>query len=238
MTVIYKVNSLFFLLIIYLSVALAQNPTEFHSYCFNGNVNLKSVHQSLTILLLPKDSVEFRNEDNCLDIELSATRGKFVEQYLDQKFHLKKEVSASDDTLNKQDCRIDLKTTTKAILETINLKIGERNTLNKTEGSSNSTSTMELFLGTGKSGEIGVGDENLKVSCRLIRSDSASINFSYVEKSKASVSTELLLKKNEWVNIASVLKDLEDKTKTLGMPQMEISKTKGKIETIYEMQFK
>lgn len=226
---------------------MAQTSTEINPYCFDRSVNLREVHRSLKFLLLPKDIVEFRIEENCLDIVTSPERGKLFEKYLAKRYDLKKDTSTAgrisevenENVTNKGfDCHLDLKTTRKSKVETSNFKMGEKNILNKGETVSSSVSRMELLLGAGKSGELSVGEESLKVSCQLIGIDSANLIFSYTEKNKASVNTEVLVKKGEWLNIASVLKELNDKTKTLGIPQAEVSHATGKIETIYELQFK
>jgi hypothetical protein len=97
---------------------------------------------------------------------------------------------------------------------------------------------MELLLGAGKNGEIGIGEQNLKVICQPFGNDTANLIFSYSEIKKTAVNSQVMVKKGEWLNIASVVKDLNDKTKTLGIPQTEISQTTEKNETLYELQFK
>jgi hypothetical protein len=47
-----------------------------------------------------------------------------------------------------------------------------------------------------------------------------------------------LLKKGEWANIASVLKDLSEKKKSIEIPQSEINQIRSKTEIEYELQFK
>jgi hypothetical protein len=253
---IYRANRFFFLLSCLFSVAMAQTPTDLNSYCFDRSVNLRDVHQSLKILLLPKDIVEFRTEDNCLDILTSSDRGKLFEKYLSKRYSLKRDVGVSvsvekENLTNKEpDCHLNLKTTKNVKLDTSNFKIGEKNVLNKGETINHSVSTTEFLLGAGKIGEIGIGDENLKVICQPIGSDSASLNFSFSEIKKAivnsqvlvnsqvQINSQVLVKRGEWLDIASVLKDLNDKAIILGIPQTEMSQTKEKNETAYELQFK
>lgn len=237
-TVIYKANS--FLVIIFLSFQTLAIAQDLSSFCFDKSVSLRNVQQSLAILLLPKDIVDQRADDNCLDIVTTADRGNLFEKFLSKRYELKKDPSGNSgvDSRDDKECRIDLKTTKKSNEEGSNYKIGEKNIANKSETTKNSVSTLELLLGSGFPGEIEAGNEKLKVTCQLIGNDSASITFSYAEKSSASASSQVLLKKGEWLNIASVLKDLEAKGRTLGIPQTEINQTTGKSETIYEIQFK
>ncbi|MDD4973215.1 MAG: hypothetical protein PHY93_02640 [Bacteriovorax sp.] len=211
---------------------------------------MRDVYKSLKILLLPRDIVEFRDEDSCIDIVTSLDRGKLFEKYLSKRYSLKRDAGVSDRIeaeklpLNENDCRLDLKTTKKTKIDTSNFKIGEKNVLNKGETANRSVNIMELLLGAGINGEIGIGEENLKVICQPFGSDSANLIFSYSEikktivNSQVLVSSQVIVKKGEWLNIASVLKDLNDKTKTLGIPQTEISQTTEKNETVYELQFK
>ena len=230
-----------------MSLAMAEIPSDINSYCFEKNVNLQEVNKALNILLLPRDIVEFRNEDNCIDIDSSPERGKLFEKYLSKRYLLKTANNISSSEAEKQtnelgnqvrDCSLELKTTKKSKTDSTQLKVGEKNVLNKTETASTSISTTDILLGTGKTGEIIIGDKNLKVICHLIGIDKGSLVFSYSEKNKANINTEVQVKKGEWLNIATVLKDLSDKVKTLGMPQTEISKSNEKTEMIYELQLK
>lgn len=219
-TVIYRANSFFPLLqLIFFSQAQA---LEISSFCFEHSVSLQTVRQSLGILVLPKDVVAQRIEDNCLDIITSPDRGKLFEKYLSKRYDLKKD-PGGDVGNGPSECRLDLKTTKKLKVESSDL---------------NSVSIMEMLLGAGLPGEFEAGDDKLKISCQLIGAASASLNFSYTEKSKSSVSTQVVVKRGEWLNVASVIKDLSDKTKTIGVPQIEINQSTGKIETVYELQFK
>lgn len=211
---------------------------DLSSFCFDKSVNLNGVRQSLSVILLPKDIVDLRTEDNCLDIVTTVDRAKLFEKFLSRRYDLKKDPAGPASSPADRECRLDLKTTKKSNEEGSNFKVGERNTLNKSTATRNSVSIMELLLGNGIPGEIEAGNEKLKVTCQLVGSDSASLVFAYAEKNSASASSQVMLKRGEWMNIASVLKDLDEKSKTLGIPQTGISQSTGKSETVYEIQFK
>ena len=232
-TAIYKVNSLFVFLL-FLSTALGQSPSDLNSYCFKNNVNLYDVHQSLKILLLPKDIVEYRKEDGCLDIITSSNRGNLFEKFLSKRYDLR-QVSLADEG---EECRLDLKTTKKTKIDTSLFKIGEKNSIKNSEENNQSVSTMEILLGPGKPAEIKIGNEELKVACYVSAGTNAHLIFSLMEKNYAHLNSEIDIKKGEWINIGSVLNDLNNKIKTLGLPQTEKSETIEKNETIYEIQFK
>lgn len=232
-TVIYRVSSFFLFLSLSFSIN-AQTATDLSSYCFEQAVNLKEVHRSLTPLLLPKDIVEFRVDDNCIDIVLSADRGKLLEKYLSKRYRLK----SNELVQEKATCQIDLRTTTKVKKENINLKVGDKNSLLGKDSVSTSTSTMELLISSNQTADFEAGAEKLKIKCQPIGIDNANLIFSYSEEKKARLSTELIVKKGEWVNIASSLKELNNKAKDLGIPQTELDSTSEKNESIYELRFK
>lgn len=233
---IYRVNSLIFLCLFFLS--LEARSQDMRSYCFDRSVNLREAHQSLKILLLPKDIVDQRIEDNCLDLITSSDRGNLFEKFLSKRYDLKKDPQGEAQAAGPKECRLDLKTTKKSKKESSTFKFGEKNAINSAVATMDSISIMEMLLGTDLPGEFEAGDEKLKVTCRLIGSSDASLMFSYSDKNKASVNTQVQLKKGEWLNVASVIKELNDKNKMIGIPQTEISESKGNAETIYELQFK
>lgn len=237
-TAIYRANS--FLLILFCPLFLQAYAQELNSYCFQRSVSLRDAHQSLNLLLLPKDIVEHRPVDNCLDIITSPDRAKLFEKYLSRRYDLKKDPGAGESATSgrETECRLDLKTTKKSNVDSSTFKLGEKNGLKVGNATMDSVSTMEMLLGPGFPSEFEVGNEKLKITCQLVGTDSASLIFGYVEKEMANVSTQMLLKRGEWLNIASVRKELAEKNKTVGIPQTEISQSTGKIETIYELQFK
>lgn len=232
MTVIYKLSRGLILFLSLGSSLLAETTTDINSYCFDSHVNLKEVHRSLTFLLLPKDNIDLRTEENCLDVVTTTERAVLIEKYLGRRYRFKKEMTETPE------CRLNLKTTQKIKTEGVDLKVGKTNSVGKGEVAGNSISTMEILLSTGKPGEIEVGGESLKIVCRLIGSDNADLTLSYVDKNKASISTQVQVKKGEWLNIATALKDMSSKAKNLAIPQLEMKDMTGNNETIYEIQFK
>lgn len=214
---------------------------ELQSYCFPKSVNLREAKQSLSILLLPRDIVDARDSDNCLDIVTSPDRGKLFEKYLSKRYDQVTDPSNGSKTritAPNVDCRLDLKTTRKTTKDSNTFKLGNQNGLSKSESTNNSVSIMEMLIGQGIPSEFEAGPERLKVTCNLIGNDSANLVFSYVERYAASASTQVVLKKGEWLNIASVKKDLNGKIQTVGIPQTEMSQSEGASVTVYELQIK
>ena len=234
-TAIYKVNNklIFILCVIVSCETYAQ--ADLSSYCFTQTTNLNEVQSTLAPFLLPKDIISQRKngDDNCIDIVLSPDRAKLFEKFLRKRYVLKE----LNITAEKTPCRLSFKTTKKRKAEETTFKIGEKNNLNLADLNKNEVSTMELLISEDKSSELSVGDNSLTVECRLIGDDKANVAFRYSSLMNASLNTEVLLKKGEWLNVATVVNELNEKKKTLGIPQIENSKVEGKNETLYELQF-
>ena len=235
MTVIYKANKTFILFCCLVVSSFGHAQTDLSSYCFNQSVNLDGVINSLGPFLLPKDiiSKQQSKSENCIDIILSPDRAKLFEKFLRRHYDLK-EVSAE---VEKSPCRLSFKTTKKKKSEETVFKIGEKNTLNQGEIKKDEVSLMEILISEGKTSELSAGEISLTMECRLIGDDKANIEFKMTTFLSTSLKTDVVLKKGEWLNIASVVKDLNDKKKTLGIPQSEKSSLEGKDTTIYELQF-
>ena len=245
-TNIYKLNSLIlFLFLVFSSVAFAQTNADMYSYCFGPSVDLNQVKRSLSILLLPKDIVELREEDHCIDIVCSPDRANLFEKYLSKRYDLKKDLksgfaeTSSKEVLPNNSCTVEFKTTKKVKKEVKSFKVGSKNSIKDSEETSTETSSMDLVLGAGLEGEISATPDSLNVICHPLEGgDRANLVFSFAQKDKAKVKTEVLVGKGEWLNVASVVKDLNDKLKTLGIPQTELTTTSGAENTIYEIRYK
>ena len=244
-TNIYKLNSL--LLFIYLvssSIAYAEASEDMNSYCFGGAVSLAQVKRNLSVLLLPKDIVELREEDHCIDIVSSPDRAKLFEKYLSKRYDLKQDVKtsfseSSKEVLPNNSCTVEFKTTKKIKKDEKTFKIGSKNGLKDSEQTSTETSTMDLLLGAGVEGELSATPDSLNIICRpVLGGERANLIFSFVQKDKAKVKTEVLVGRGEWLNVASVVKELNDKLKTIGIPQTEVGSTAGFENTIYEIRYK
>lgn len=223
-------------------MATKVHSQEMSSFCFERNVSLQEARQSLSILLLPKDVVALRSVDNCLDIITSGTRAALFLKYLSKRYQLIKESGAENQNFDQNkpetDCRLELKTTKKMKNESFKAGIGEKNNLNKAMSKTDSESTMEMLLGAGYPGMIEVGDEKLSLLCRLTSAGSAQLTFSYVDKFKASATSEVQVQRGVWLNIASIKKDLADKSHTIGIPQTEMNQSSGESVTLYELRLK
>jgi hypothetical protein len=246
-TNIYRLNSVFLIALIILSpLATAQtNALDMYSFCFGAAVDLGQVKKSLSVLLLPRDVVELREEDHCIDIVCSPDRAKLFEKYLSKRYDLKKDArpgfgeSSSREVLANNSCTIEFKTTKKIIKEMKNFKVGSKSGIKNSQEKATETSSMDLVLGSGVEGEISATPDSLNVICHPVEvGDRANLIFAFTQKDKARVKTEVLLGRGEWLNVASIVKELNDKLKTLGIPQTEVSEAVGVENTIYEIRYK
>ena len=226
------------------SWAYAEGSEDLNSYCFGAAVNLAQVKRNLSVLLLPKDIVEIREEDHCIDIVSTPDRAKLFEKYLSKRYDLKHDVKtsfseSSKEVLPNNSCTVEFKTTKKIKKEVKTFKVGSKNGLKDSEQTSTETSTMDLLLGAGVEGELSATPDSLNIICRpVVGSERANLIFSFAQKDKAKVKTEVLVGRGEWLNVASVVKELNDKLKTIGIPQTEVGSTEGFENTIYEIRYK
>lgn len=234
-TAIYRASKTLIAVVFLLQAAVSFAQTELNSFCFEDQVRLSGVQQTLSFLLLPKDTVNLREDDRCIDIVTSGDRGKLFEKFLAGRYNLRREKGTAPEL---EHCKLNLKTTVNQKSETDSLNVGQKNSVKTSEQSSVNTGQMEFVFSQGISGELEAGPERLKVLCRLIGTDKASLQFQFHDKTKGGVASEFVLKRGEWLNIGSVVKDLNEKNKTLGIPQTEISTTTGKSETRYDLQIK
>jgi hypothetical protein len=220
------ISKIFILLLINSSFA----SDDFDSFCFESNVSLVNVKQSINFILTDKDTLTLREEDHCLDIVISETRKNVLEKYLVKHYAL---ISTAPKT--PENCHIELKTINKQKINTQDFKLGQKNNLVASESTSKAVTTSELLLGAGKIGRLAVGNQNLQVDCRPAGDTAFELQFYFEEKSKATVSTSLRVSKNETVNLANVTKELNEKNRTLGIPQTAIGNTEGIEENTYEL---
>jgi hypothetical protein len=200
------------------------------SFCFESNIPLKSVKQSIEFILLPKDTVAFRDGDHCLDIVTSESRSKLLEKYLSKHYSLLHEA-----VNEKVNCRLQLKSISQKKQIAQDFKFGQKNNIAVTESGNRSENTAEILLGSGFSGTLATGTQVLQVECRPTAQGSFELKFYFNEKSRTTISTNLRVTSNEVVNLASVKKNLEDQYKTLGIPQTSAGTNESVEEITYEL---
>jgi hypothetical protein len=241
---IYKSLSVFFLLLI---GKYSYGAEDLASFCFESNVSLSNVKQSISFILLPEDRLSLRPEDNCLDIVTTPSRKTILNKFLSRKYNL---LNSEEPTLTpeRSECRLEFKTTTKKKTNSNAANIGQKNNLVTTSGNSIAVSTTELLLMAGRPGTLNINaqmvmpdkslldiSQNLQVECRPLPHDNFELIFYFDAKDKATVSTTVQLKRGESLNIAGIKNTLDDKVKTLGIPQTTLGNTQSNEDISYDL---
>jgi len=217
-------------LFLFLILSTSYGADALTSYCFESETSLELVKESIGFILLEKDSVSLRKEDHCVDVISSDKRKIILDKYISKKYKL-----VAESPKEVSECHIQFRTITKKKLDSNDFKLGTKNSFVVNEASSNGATTAEMLLGAGFPGKLSTGDQTLQVECRPSGSESFELTFYFEEKNKAQVSTSVRVNKNEILNLASVKKLLDEKNKTLGIPQTTIKNEVGSDETNYEL---
>lgn len=232
------ISSLLFILLSFNFSTFAQE--ELASFCFNPPVNLSQVKEEVSFLLLPVEKVFLRSPDNCIDIATSSNRVKLLEKFLSKRYSLTEEpeMKAIAERMSNQHCRLELKTTRLKKTNGTQFIIGQNSNAAASASNASEISTSELLLGLGKPGLLEIGARSLMVECRRGASGIYQLIFSFSEQSRAKVNTEISVKKDETVNIAQIENELDQKNKTLGIPQISYKEDAGKEQISYELKVK
>ena len=232
-TAIYRlINSFLFIVFSLPSYA----SVDLVSYCFENKTNLAGVESSLSFLLLPREKVFLRPEQNCIDVLTSNDRANLLEKFLSKRFTLINEGGRrASEVIQEEQCQIELKTTKKKLTNTKDFKLGNKNRANVGTDSIQEVSTSQLLLGSGRSGSLDLEGRSLYIECRKTTAGIYHLVFSYNEKDRAKVSSEISVTRGEVVQIAQVTNELDTKNKTLGIPQSQYQTTQGQENISYEL---
>lgn len=237
-TVIYQlISSLTFLLLSFQSFA----SEDLASYCFASGTNLSEAKNSMEFLLLPREKVFMRSKDNCFDIVTSGDRAKLLEKFLRKRYNLVEETSTTipnDEKIQDEHCRLEFKVTREKKIETKNLQLGTTNSVSAGEAKVQEGSTSELLLGLGKPGWLDMEGNGLMVECRKGATGVYQLIFAFSEAFRSRVSSEVSLKQGEFIDVGQVTRDLNEKSKILGLPETQFRQVEGQEKTKYELRIK
>jgi hypothetical protein len=199
------------------------------SFCFEKNVSLKEVEESLTFLLLPREHVFPRPKDLCLDVNTSTDRSKLLEKFLSKRYTLIPEGEISPlkeaSELQKEQCAIEFTTAKQKEVRTAHIGVTESRTTKE-------TSVAKLLLGFGTPGTLDLEGRSLTIECRKGAKGDYQLIFSSNESTKSKVSSEVSVKQNEVVQVGQIIRDLNEKNKALGIPYKEVE---GEDKITYEL---
>ena len=229
-TVIYLlISSLLFSLVSLQSFA----SEELASFCFKSATSLSEARQSLEFLLLPREKIFLRKNDNCFDVNTSTDRSNLLEKFLSKRYTLIAE--RGPEMTSMSNCHMEFKTTRKKKVNTTGASIGATNSAATATIEQNESSTSKLLLGLGKPGVLDLEGRSLQMICSGGLRGIYQLVFYYSEEMRSKVSTEVTAKQGEVVNIGGIVNDLNTKSKTLGLPE-SIYNTTSETENIsYEL---
>lgn len=232
-TVIYRVSSLFLLCLMSQSFA----AEDLASFCFEKTTNLKEAAESISFLLLPKEKSLLRSKDHCFDVVTSPDRTKLLDKFLSKRYTLVSEVGDEKTTgmLQIQHCQLELVTKRSKNVATKDFRIGTQNNASASENSMQEYSTAQILLGVGKPGTLELEGKSLYVECSKGATGIFNLVFSYSEMYRAKVSSTVSLRENETLQIAQITNDLNQQSKTLGLPQSLYTDTEGQENISYEL---
>ena len=233
-TAIYRLISSF--LILLTSLSFAQD--DLASFCFSRNVSLNEAKNSMEFLLLPREKVFLRNEDNCFDVVTSPDRAKLLEKFLRLRYNLISETGISAQSEVVEHCQLEFRTTRLRKVDSKNFRVGSTNSAEANSRDLKDVSAAQILLSPGKPGVLDLEGKSLFVECRKGASDYYQLVFSFTELNKAKVTSEITVRKNELLNVAQITNDLNNKSKTLGIPETIYQDAKGQETITYELQIK
>lgn len=229
--VIYSATSSFILIFLSFN-SFAQD--DLVSFCFEKKVNLNEAAKSLDFLLLPTEKVALRPGDHCLDVLTSAHRTKLLEKFLSKRYNIISETGVAG-PLEIEHCRIDFKTISNKKIETDAVSLGKVSSLGTSEQSRTEVSRSQLLLTSGKQGSIEVYGRSLDIECKKTLSGVYQLAFFFRDQAGNSARSEIAVRESELVNVGSIIKDLDEKNKTLGLPTTNVRETKGYENINYEL---
>ncbi len=204
---------------------------------------MSEVRDSLSFLLLPREKVFLRQEAHCIDILTSTDRVKLLEKFLSKRYTLIQEVSLGERpgttlSLNDSHCQLELTTTrTKKAIES-ELAVGNKNRLRARDNTEKQVEVSQILLSLGKPGTLDLDKKSLSVECRRGSTGVYQLIFSFSEVDRARVSTEISVKQNEAVSIAQIASDLNEKNRTLGIPQTSLEEVQSRENIEYQLKVK
>lgn len=143
-------------------------------------------------------------------------------------------MSARSENIQNEQCQIEMKTTRNRVVNTRDFRLGSTNRANAGTRSMQEVSTSQLLLGIGRPGTLELGRRSLYIECR--KTDAGyQLIFSYSEMYRMRVSSEVFVRKGEVVQVAQVTKDLDTKSRTLGLPQSLYENVEGQDNASYEL---
>jgi hypothetical protein len=113
-------------------------------------------------------------------------------------------------------------------------RIGSDAKLKVSDKDANSTTRSELLMTSGKRSSLTAGEINLFIECVKTKNDIYQLAF-FLENQANAIQTSIDVKVGEVIDLGGIVKELNEKSKTIGVPVTEIKTQTGTIKTKYEL---
>jgi hypothetical protein len=205
------------------------------TFCFENNTPVSRVQSAIDFLQTGNDKIQLRNKDNCLDIYSSSDRLKLYEKMIYKNFSPISTglVENNNDGFSNQ-CRIELKEIKNSTISDSVGRIGSDAKLKVSDKDANSTTRSELLMTSGKRSSLTAGEINLFIECVKTKNDIYQLAF-FLENQANAIQTSIDVKVGEVIDLGGIVKELNEKSKTIGVPVTEIKTQTGTIKTKYEL---
>ncbi len=223
-----------FVLITLFSLFLEAEEVE--TYCFRAPENVKNVSDRISFILTDRDKIQLNSESNCVDIYSSENRMKVIDKLIRKNFNPIDSVQPKDSgNLDQDHCRIELTETKKRNIDERTISAGEKNKVSDLNKFGTESNTTQLLLAYGRPGSIDIEGKSLNIVCVKNSSGNYHLNF-YINSSGGNkISSDITVSPGQNVEVGSIVKDLDNKSKEFGISKIEFNKSEGKVEIRYTL---
>jgi len=205
------------------------------TFCFEKSTPASVVYRAIEFLQTGSDKIQMRRDENCLDVYSSTDRMKLYEKMIYKNFTpiSTGSVEAANESFTNQ-CRIELKEIKKSNLNETVARAARDSKFKVSEKESDNVTRSELLMTSGKRSILTAGDFSLFVECVKTKAEIYQLSF-YLGDKGNSVQTNVDVRAGEVIDLGGIARDLNEKSKTVGIPVTEIKNQTGKETTKYEL---
>lgn len=205
------------------------------TFCFETTTPVSKVYATVDFLQTGNDRIQLRKSENCLDVYSTSDRLKLYEKMIYKNFSpISTGLSENTNDGFSNQCRIELKEIKITNVNETVARIGTDTKLKSSDKDALNTTRSELLMTPGKRSILTAGDTNLYIECVKTKNDLYQLAF-FLGDQNNSIQTNVDVKVGEVIDLGGIIKDLNEKSKTIGVPVTEIKTQTGVIKTKYEL---
>ena len=209
-------------------------------FCFEENVSLNNVENSLSAITHVDDQIFKRSANNCIEVKGNASRANLYELYLNKKYNVMRTYgtgSVNSGISSAPACNLNIKKSSRKNSVTESLALGKKNNLIKKQSKKNSITNSQLLVDSGRTGTISVDQFRIRIKCiNLIRSYKLEID---LEHNTGGVSTSITIRPGQELDLGSIVDDLNNQGQTISLKEgFKKSKTTSKVQSNYTITIK